>query len=993
MRTLLVFTTILLLTLSLTACEADEGGAQGQRQRSDTQSSHDGGGGDTLVADPCANGQQDPDESDVDCGGPCAACALGQGCVTGADCASGLCGTGYVCQDAACGNGVQDPGETGTDCGGPCPKCLGEACGAHEDCASGYCAEGACAAPSCTDGVKNGSETGTDCGGDCAQCPDGEGCVGDVHCLSGFCKDGHCASPSCDDGWQNQNETDVDCGGTCGGCANGNQCNNGNDCTSGRCAEGTCAEVQPACDDGVKNGSESDVDCGGGCAGCGFGKACAGSGDCTSGLCEQGLCAAPASCDDGEVNGGESDVDCGGPCTPCATDKFCSEHADCLSLTCIYGKCKEPTCSDGVQNQGESDLDCGGPCAPCPDGKQCGGAGDCASGDCASGVCVSCSDGVKSGGESDVDCGGPCGACPLGAACLVAGDCLSGACEGGICCSPNLCGTCGAAPAEICDGLDNDCDVFVDEAVDIGAPPPCAKQQGVCAGSVSACRGAQGWQCDDDAYQAHHARYEPVEQMCDGFDNDCDGQVDEHQACAACGAFSPVTVESHPGNHEYKVYKHGWLTTLDGVAFAVATHGDWGDDRVLTLYRIDDGAVTGEWELGAGYAGYPSIVAGADALHVGASTAVYESFNSTNTMEYFKVTPQGVVSVHETVITVVADSSSPAIVVLGLGKVYLGYFTNENLDRHTFAKRLGPGSWEQQGTLWGRGDEGFQFVVQPSAKLHTIYADTFHEIEAWTGPMTGDSGSGSIPDLTSNDGFDPVLRLGPGDALHAAFIEEDYSGEHRYAEYLPNPSGENYGWTDTELHVEADKASLALTPAHMPVMVWTTPTNALVIADRNGGDWGDTQLAGLPGEVDALTLAIDSHDRRHVAWVIERDEAPANRELRYGVVCATSSGCTPACGGKMCGPDGCGGACGACPAGQSCNASGQCVGGDDPCGGLTYEGCCDGSTVVWCEGEQIKTYDCANEPSCGWSAADAYYWCNTAGDSDPSATFPKDCPF
>lgn len=34
--------------------------------------------------------------------------------------------------------------------------------------------------------------------------------------------------------------------------------------------------------------------------------------------------------------------------------------------------------------------------------------------------------------------------------------------------------------------------------------------------------------------------------------------------------------------------------------------------------------------------------------------------------------------------------------------------------------------------------------------------------------------------------------------------------------------------------------------------------------------------------------------------------------------------CIPACTGKQCGSDGCGGTCGACGAGQSCSASGQC---------------------------------------------------------------------
>ncbi len=40
-------------------------------------------------------------------------------------------------------------------------------------------------------------------------------------------------------------------------------------------------------------------------------------------------------------------------------------------------------------------------------------------------------------------------------------------------------------------------------------------------------------------------------------------------------------------------------------------------------------------------------------------------------------------------------------------------------------------------------------------------------------------------------------------------------------------------------------------------------------------------------------------------------------------LCVTS--CIPQCDGKSCGDDGCGGSCGACPSGQTCNSSGQCV--------------------------------------------------------------------
>lgn len=49
----------------------------------------------------CDNGVRDFSETDVDCGGSCAPCALGLGCVVEGDCATGFCIDG-VCCDTAC---------------------------------------------------------------------------------------------------------------------------------------------------------------------------------------------------------------------------------------------------------------------------------------------------------------------------------------------------------------------------------------------------------------------------------------------------------------------------------------------------------------------------------------------------------------------------------------------------------------------------------------------------------------------------------------------------------------------------------------------------------------------------------------------------------------------------------------------------------------------------------------------------------------------------
>ena len=77
----------------------------------------------------------------------------------------------------------------------------------------------------------------------------------------------------------------------------------------------------------------------------------------------------------------------------------------------------------------------------------------------------------------------------------------------------------------LCDGLDNDGDTLVDENL---IPPPCLRQQGVCAGSFQACNGFSGWSgADSPECYADLPNYEVTETICDGLDNDCDGQVDE----------------------------------------------------------------------------------------------------------------------------------------------------------------------------------------------------------------------------------------------------------------------------------------------------------------------------------------------------------------------------------------------------------------------------------------------------------------------------------
>ncbi len=93
-------------------------------------------------------------------------------------------------------------------------------------------------------------------------------------------------------------------------------------------------------------------------------------------------------------------------------------------------------------------------------------------------------------------------------------------------CSTNPNGSASAVAAEVCDGLDNDCDGELNEGLTDVADSDCSAL-GVCGANrqaiVASCTPEGTWLCD----YADVPGYEAAEASCDAVDNDCDGELNE----------------------------------------------------------------------------------------------------------------------------------------------------------------------------------------------------------------------------------------------------------------------------------------------------------------------------------------------------------------------------------------------------------------------------------------------------------------------------------
>jgi len=161
----------------------------------------------------------------------CVTCLKDEDCPPG-----GHCGKERAC--FRCDDGVQNGYERGIDCGGSCKRCLGDGCMTGDQCSSGLCVDGTCCNAAC-DGIcqycnnpegncsdlpKYAKDYEPVCGfdkvcdgfGSCLLRP-GEVCASAVQCASFRCENNRCAKLA------------------------GEPCTDPLECLDGACLDGVCA--------------------------------------------------------------------------------------------------------------------------------------------------------------------------------------------------------------------------------------------------------------------------------------------------------------------------------------------------------------------------------------------------------------------------------------------------------------------------------------------------------------------------------------------------------------------------------------------------------------------------------------------------------------------------------------------------------------------------------------------------------------------------------
>ena len=128
-------------------------------------------------------------------------------------------------------------------------------------------------------------------------------------------------------------------------------------------------------------------------------------------------------------------------------------------------------------------------------------------------------------------------------------------------------GACCVPSAEICDGIDNNCDGRTDEGCDKDGDGFCAKGMTCIAGSPACPNGCLD--CNDNKKTVHPHAVE----TCDGLDNDCDG-VTDNEDCKGCKNY--YLDQDHDG---FGLTRYGRCLCRPSPPFTATKSGDCDDSN------------------------------------------------------------------------------------------------------------------------------------------------------------------------------------------------------------------------------------------------------------------------------------------------------------------------------------------------------------------------------------------------------------------------------
>ncbi len=374
-------------------------------------------------------------------------------------------------------------------------------------------------------------------------------------------------------------------------CSSDTDCQDGYRCRDGRCVEGpSCTDFDG---DGFCDEREGYDDCNDNRADIhpGAAEVCDGLDNDCDGLTDEDV---PNCCSDGEERPCGTDIGAcvkgvqrcqGGSWGPCQGGQQPADEEDCedeLDNDCNGAVNDGCACTEGDSRACGSNL---GTCTP--------GVQECIEeqGEWHWGPCTGGTPAVDEicGDELDNDCDGSIdNGCPCEADSRPCGT-NAGVCHVGTqTCSDGVWGACVGARMpddEICDGLDNDCDHVTDEGCECldGQFEACGTDVGECSmGSRHCVRGRWG-PCEGEV--------PPSAEVCDGRDNDCDGEYDENypDLMTACTAGQGIC--ARPG---------AWVCSADGSHLVCSATPGTGTDEACNGLDDDCDGETDEDFAGLG---------------------------------------------------------------------------------------------------------------------------------------------------------------------------------------------------------------------------------------------------------------------------------------------------------------------------------------------------------------------------------------------------------